>query len=98
MKTQLLLLFLAVTGQCASPDQPPPVFVAPTPATPAPVPAQNTSNPPPVKRATTPATPPSAPAPPPSAAAKLSSSDLEKLAMPIALHPEGGGAGAEGGV
>ena len=32
--------------------------------------------------------PATTPAPPPSAPAKLSASELEKLAMPIALHPD----------
>src|SRR4051812_27440975 len=48
--------------------------------------AQTTSAAPPASPPT--AAPAATPAPPPSAPAKRSAADLEKLAMPIALHPD----------
>src|SRR6188768_1291493 len=59
-------------------NPPPPVYVGATAAaTPSPAEA------PPVSATAT-----AAPAPPPSAPAQMSAAQLEKLAMPIALHPD----------
>jgi hypothetical protein len=73
------LLGLGIT-EAQSAEQPK-VYVAPAPVAPAPVPATNA----PESSAIAPA---ANPAPPPSAAAKLSPAELEKLVMPIALHPD----------
>ena len=81
MKIQCLFALLALAGVAAESDKPPPVFVAPTPAPVAPVPAESPPASPTVK-------PAAASVPPPSSAAKLGTNELEKLAMPIALHPD----------
>jgi len=75
MKPQLILsvLFSLYAANLHGAEAPK-VFVAPTPPQPAPVPA-------PAPVAPTPVAPPSAPP-------KYSATDLEKLAMPIALHPD----------
>src|SRR5262245_2966929 len=57
-------------------DPPPPISIGPTPK----------ATPP--SASTTSATTPVAPAPPPSAPAQSGSNNLEKLVMPIALHPD----------
>ena len=87
MKTHLTFLLILVALRCigATSDQAPPVFVAPTPSPPASTPAATPASPPAGAPASAQAT---APAPPPSASAKLPTSELEKLVMPIALHPD----------
>src|SRR5689334_11565458 len=87
MKSNLLFLLLVIAVRGLAADQPPPVFVAPTPSAPVAVPAQTPAPAPsPISPTTT--TPNANPAPPPSSAAKLGASELEKLVMPIALHPD----------
>ncbi len=87
---------LAWTASAADPA-PPPVFQAPPAAQPVANPASAAPQTaasrvqvvtPSAPDAAAPAAPASTPAPPPSAAAKLSAADLEKLAQPIALHPD----------
>ncbi len=89
MKLSAIVTGLTVCGLSSLLAQQAPNYVAP-PAAPAMVaqaaPAYKASAPAP---ATTTATAPApTPAPPPSTAAKLGAAELEKLAMPIALHPD----------
>jgi hypothetical protein len=72
----MITVCLLAWTTCAAEVTAPPVYQAPAPAQPAAqaVPAT--------------AAPAAAPAPPPSAPAKRSAADLDKLAQPIALHPD----------
>jgi hypothetical protein len=75
--------FLAIVGVAQQTNQPQQAGAAPAPA-----PSSGTSGPPasataPVGQAST-----GTPAPPPSAPAQRSAAELEKLVMPIALHPD----------
>jgi hypothetical protein len=81
MKVQFAALLLVLAAFRSHSAEEPKVFVAPTPVAPAPVPATTQAAAPSLA-------PAAAPAPPPSAPAKLAASELEKLAMPIALHPD----------
>lgn len=77
MKAKLMVLALVMSGLVTRAQQPPPVYVLPTPAPPAP------------SLAAAPVVVPTAtPAPPPSAPPQKPASELEKLVMPIALHPD----------
>src|SRR6516162_9407161 len=81
-KARLVLIGLLGVGIIkAQSAEEPKVYVGPTPVAPAPVPATNTP-------ASSAAAPAPNPAPPPSSSAKLSAAELEKLVMPIALHPD----------
>src|ERR1041385_7250704 len=69
-------------------QEPPKVFVAPTPAPVAPVPAASQTPAQNQQQTAAGITAKPPPAPPPSAPPKASASELEKLVMPIALHPD----------
>ncbi|HTL57729.1 MAG TPA: DUF3300 domain-containing protein [Candidatus Limnocylindrales bacterium] len=69
-------------------QEPPKVFVAPTPAPVAPVPAPSQQPAPNQQSAAAASSTKPPPAPPPSAPPKASATELEKLVMPIALHPD----------
>ncbi len=75
-----LLLSLFAPRVLGAAEQPK-VYVAPTPPQPAPVAVAS-------KTTTAPPPPATSLAPPPSAAPKLGTNELEKLVMPIALHPD----------
>jgi hypothetical protein len=79
----------AMAGAAQQTNEPP---KNPAAATAAPPPSSGTAGPPASAAAPAPAAAPQAPvetpAPPPSAPAQRSAAELEKLAMPIALHPD----------
>ena len=76
----LLFLNLLAPGVSGAADEPK-VYVAPTPPQSAPAAVAN-------QMSAAPVSPAASPAPPPSAAPKVGTNELEKLVMPIALHPD----------
>src|SRR5262245_35638872 len=89
MKRILLILAigpgvtLGVVAAGPAKDPPPPIYIGPTPAKPRPPAEPPTAADSASAAAITPAA-----ASPPSAPAQPGAADLEKLAMPIALHPD----------
>jgi hypothetical protein len=88
MKTYYSFLILCLSFPAISVAQaPPPVYQAPAPK-PAPQAAAPVAAPTVAPAPSAPAAQAATPVPPPSASPKRSAADLEKLAAPIALHPD----------